>query len=370
MKHSTLGLFRPKLVQAASLVLILLLGGCLSVYGQPDNAVSGSEGAPEEQRSSLTGLFDTLFETVKSWTAPDTKDVQPSSELTPSNKAESKELPDQTASDDMVDPPAKKEQQLSIIELEAKKAQALQDQRMGIECVDCVDDGEGNLLPADLVQSIQLQKKKTHANGSPGTKKSDDSNEEENKLGSKEDRDDYSSHDHIYDEKDESQSFDDSTDEKPKLNFDAVVQQRQLGKSKNRIIAPRLPFPPATNCRCEYPSENIYTSGIQQINQFFGGLLILPRNSVYCQNVAFICDIRDRPANSVEFTCPNLQPPVLIRNKGKGKGNKNNVIFNNGFITPGGFVDPGFVIPGQTIFVGGKVSCWPTECNSMFETTN
>jgi hypothetical protein len=48
------------------------------------------------------------------------------------------------------------------ITLQQKKTQALEQQRQGIECVSCVDDGEGNVLPSSLLQAIHMQKRKAH----------------------------------------------------------------------------------------------------------------------------------------------------------------------------------------------------------------
>lgn len=318
MKHNTLSLRRPKyggITLAVSLGLLLLLGGCVSTYGQSDNVVvTGSEGASEE-RSTFASLFGGLFDAMTGWKESTNKDsTESSSEGSPAKEG-AEELPNKTSPAEYVD-------SLSLIELEAMKAQALKDQRQGIECVNCVSDGEGNLLPAALVHSIKMQKTKTHVDQSQA-KKNEASDRKEEDAGSSHN---HKNHDVMsYDEEDSSDS---STEEKSKLNFhDAIrTQRRQLSKSKNRVIAPRLPLP--GNCRCEYPSENIYTIANQQINQFRDGVLILPKNSIYCVNVAFICDIRDRPDNSIEWTCPNLNPPI-IGNIGKSKGKNNNVIIGN-----------------------------------------
>ena len=198
----------------------------------------------------------------------------------------------------------------SIIELEALKAQALEEQRRGVECVDCIPDGEGNMLPAALVHSIQVQNAKTRVNHSQAKKRT---------ASFRKEQDDHS-----------------GSDGTSKLNFQVSSQRRQLGKSKNGgIIIPPIGPPIVTNCRCEYPSENLFPGGLIE-DRFIGGLLILPRNSIYCRNVDFICPDEDPPTGSVEFTCPNFGVgiPPIVASKGKGKGNKgNNVIgFNNGII--------------------------------------
>jgi hypothetical protein len=125
---SSLGSRRP--MKAVSLCLVLLLGGCISASGQPEKVVSKGEPVSEEPTSRLAGLFNGILDAVK-------------------GVAKGQELPNKTLND------------LSLSELEEMKTQALKDQRQGNECVDCVDDGEGNMLPAALVRSIQMQKSKT-----------------------------------------------------------------------------------------------------------------------------------------------------------------------------------------------------------------
>ena len=69
------------------------------------------------------------------------------------------EHPNKAAGEDRFDVPSVGGSHLNLI-LEQKKTQALEQQRQGKECINCVDDGEGNLLPADLVQAIRMQKMK------------------------------------------------------------------------------------------------------------------------------------------------------------------------------------------------------------------
>lgn len=301
--------FRPKLAMAATLGLLMLLGGCTPTNGQSDHGVmSGTE--PSKERSSISRMLDTIFDAMKGWTEPEATKEKP--ENLPEEKEIKEELPNKTSFTKPAGAMGAKLSHLSLIELEAKKAKALQDQRMGIPCIDCVDDGEGNLLPANLVESMRMQRKKTHVDVSQTQMNDSTSHDQKN-------------HEDNYASSIESTSLD---EDRSKLA--ATSARRQLSKSKNvRVVAPRAPFP--SDCRCEYPSENIYRFPTQNFNQFRGGLLILPGSSIYCRDVAFICDLDDRPPGSVEFRCPNLNPPIIVNPKGKGKGNKNrnNIIVGN-----------------------------------------
>ena len=55
--------------------------------------------------------------------------------------------------------------------LEQKKARALEQQRLGVECIDCVDDGEGNFLPSSLVHAINMHKMKHQVDSSQAEEK-------------------------------------------------------------------------------------------------------------------------------------------------------------------------------------------------------
>jgi hypothetical protein len=151
MKPTTFALYHPKYLRTIACGLILMLGACASADPHHLSDTKGTEQDPSP-RSFLSSLFDT----VKSWTD--------SAEIEDSRKANGMQDSEELASKPSSDEPlhvAAKASPLSIIELEAKKAQALQDQRNGSPCKTCVDDGNGNLLPPNLIQSIQAQKTKS-----------------------------------------------------------------------------------------------------------------------------------------------------------------------------------------------------------------
>lgn len=334
MKPIALGLFRPKHLLAVIFGLLLVLGACLS--SNPEQQSDSLLDSSPQDSSSLSSLFVTIFDAVKSWTdSAVTKDSSKTSGTQDSSGAPSK-----TSSNDPGLVEAKAASPLSIIELEAKKAQALRDQRNGNPCENCVDDGEGNLLPPELVQSIRVQKARSRVVRSQVEPKG---NGDAPESSISHDQDDQDSHEMLSSDSSE----DSSSNSKSKLRFKngvaASSQRRQLSKSKNNfgIVNPGIPFP--TNCRCEYPGERIYTFVNQPINVFKGGILILPGSSIYCLNVDFICPDDDPPTGSVRFTCPNLNTGVIV-NKGKGKGNKNgNVILGNGLVGGGvGIIGNGF----------------------------
>jgi hypothetical protein len=289
---------------AAILGLLLLLGESMSTYGQSENT---PEEAASNERSFLSSLFGGLFDSMTA-----------STELTDYSSDEApmgEEVPIKTEGIHLG---------LSLIELEALKAQSLEDQRRGIECVDCIPDLEGNMLPAALVHSMEVQKTKTRVNRFQ-TKKRTAGFDEEGDIGR--------SHDQKYHERMSDSIDSSSSDKKSKLNFDVSSQRRQLSKAKGgTIIFPPIINPSIITCRCEYPSENIFPSASIIEDRFVGGLLILPRNSIYCANVDFICPDEDPPGGSIEWTCPNFGigiPTAIVPSKGKGNKN-NNLALNTG----------------------------------------
>ena len=164
MKHTSLNVCHPKygsINLAASLGLLLLLGGCLSMYGQSDSVVSGMERASYE-RPSLSSLFASILDSIKSYQMESmTMDSNDSSSFKSSpSMVGAKELPNKNSSAENVDPPTAKGSSLSLIELEAKKAQAMVNQCLGVECVDCVDDGKGNMLPPPSLIPSSLKRQK------------------------------------------------------------------------------------------------------------------------------------------------------------------------------------------------------------------
>lgn len=83
---------------------------------------------------------------------------------------------------------------------------------------------------------------------------------------------------------------------------ESAYKRRLTSSSTFRFVQPRVPVVPAlpplpsrADCRCEYPSENIYAPGTETATRVRNGLLILPGDSIFCRDVLFICDIRDRP---------------------------------------------------------------------------
>jgi hypothetical protein len=325
MKPTTFALYHPKYLLMIACGLILILGACASADPHQLSDTKGTE--DPSPRSFLSSLFDT----VKSWT--DSAEIKDSRKA--SGVRDSEELANKLSSDEPLHVAAKASL-LSIIELEAKKAQALKDQRNGNPCKNCVDDGNGNLLPPNLIQSIQVQKTR-----SPLDRSQLESND--NGEAIKSNFQDQNNYEMLSDNS--SEDAPSNTKSKLRLNngFVASSQRRQLSKSKNSIgiVNPGLPFP--TNCRCEYPSERIYTFVNQPINQFRDGILILPRSFIYCLSVDFICPDDDPPTGSVRFTCPNFNTGVIVNNKGKGKGNKNgNAILGTGVVGGVGVVGNGF----------------------------
>ena len=132
--------------------------------------MSGMKGAAEEC-SSLSSLFGSFYDTFMGQTELMTKDSADASSENSTKGAGTDELTKKTSSTDHVnspvtevDSPVAEAGTLSLIELETKKAQALADQCQGIECLDCIDDGKGNTLPAALVHSIEMQEMTTHIN--------------------------------------------------------------------------------------------------------------------------------------------------------------------------------------------------------------
>ena len=131
MKHTSLNVHHPKygyINLAASLGVLLLLGGCVSTYGHSDSIVSGTE-RPSDERSSLSSLFGSILDIIEGYQMESmTMDSNNSSFESPPSKAGAKELPNKKSSAENVDPPATEVSGLSLIKLEAKKAQALVDQ--------------------------------------------------------------------------------------------------------------------------------------------------------------------------------------------------------------------------------------------------
>lgn len=135
--YLSLGSRRP--MTAASLCLVLLLRGCISASGQPENVISKSKPVFEELPTQFSGLFSGILNAMKGVTAPAVDDSAETPSVRSPTKARGQELPKKSSFSEWGN--------LSLSKLEEMNAQALKDKCQGNNCIDCVDDGEGNMLP-------------------------------------------------------------------------------------------------------------------------------------------------------------------------------------------------------------------------------
>ena len=209
---------------------------------------------------------------------------------------------------------------MALLHLEQKKARALEQQRLGVECIDCVDDGEGNILPSSLVHAISTHKMKHQVDASQAEEKTP-----LNGVGTRDTTND-----------------DGKT---PSLQGNAVqieveqgadndgaaavvVVSRILGRNKrfssfnrrttSRQFAPRwkrqhstqIGKRSANGCRCEYPGEKVYTGTYRDIGyKTVGKKTVLPSSDPACENVRFLCPGESLSGDETLWKCPIKKLP-------------------------------------------------------------
>lgn len=133
--------------------------------------------------------------------------------------------------------------ELSPLMLAEMKAKALEKQRLGVECIGCIADGKGNLLPADLVHAMQMQTKNQ-------LEQSQDKKHEVNVMPSRHELTSPLSKAHRF----LSESDDSSSREIEPKKILGESKQISFDVSSSTIDSSPVP----EGCRCEYPGEDFY----------------------------------------------------------------------------------------------------------------
>lgn len=194
--------------------------------------------------------------------------------------------------------------QLSL--LMEQKAQALELQRQGKDCTDCIDDGEGNMLPSSLVQAIRMQKKKIAVDQAEGAKGVDSQTVGEDlasqSRGTASNDDNSVEVDEDEDEDDDDEDFlDDTERELAARRFDCRCELPGEG-----IYAPLPNYRNLAKRKRPVPSSELVNGNAAERDLMSGyrrkdliavdGQFILPSDHPACVNVDFICpgDIPNR----------------------------------------------------------------------------
>lgn len=192
--------------------------------------------------------------------------------------------------------------------LEQAKAHALEQQRLGVECIDCVDDGEGNFLPSSLVHAINMHKMKHQVDSSQAQEKKA---YQPMNVGTRDTNDGKTSLQGTL------QVDQDDNDD------GAAAASRNLGNNirfssfhrpaTNREFAPRwkrqhckqIGKKNANGCRCEYPGENMYKGAYRDVGyKTVGRKTVLPTSDPACKHVKFLCPGDSLSGDETLWKCP------------------------------------------------------------------
>jgi hypothetical protein len=312
-------------VAALCLGLLLLMSVSVTIQAQPLQAVKGGW--------SLSSLYDSVVSVVTGQKEEELKTMeeeidtseQPSkyesaeNEGVESTKENDHDHKDTDQPQDLTGP-----EESTALLLEKRKAEALEQQRLGMDCIDCIDDGEGNMLPSSLVHAIKMQQKKHQVDEHEADDKSPSNTAVETSKN-------FGASDGKTSNRDNRTSFlqlqDDGGDGNGAVSrnlgrdghfskYHRGTHHREFAPRWKRQHARQVGKKRASDCRCEYPGENLYRGNYRNVAyKTVGGMQVLPSNHPSCVDVKFdICPGEN--ANGSLWKCP-LRPnkPMFKPNK-------------------------------------------------------